>query len=157
MISMYTDGISKVEIAQQLDLPEAKISEVIRDLRSPEFTDALLDHAVRLHYDGSDLDKHHALLQASNVLRQQGARPDQATELATDIPVLCSETGMCPEKLCKLFGSYRRIARSGIDTFEELKKRTRKVGDPRASFKADLMKEEDEYKSLCNKLNKKPN
>jgi DNA-binding transcriptional regulator LsrR (DeoR family) len=44
MISMYTDGISKVEIAQQLGLPEAKISEVIRDLRSPEFTDALLDH-----------------------------------------------------------------------------------------------------------------
>lgn len=106
---------------------------------------------------GSDLDKHHALLQASNVLRQQGARPDQATELATDIPVLCSETGMCPEKLCKLFASYRRIARSGIDTFEELKRRTRKVGDPRASFKPDLMKEEEEYKSLCNKLNKKLN
>jgi hypothetical protein len=153
IIFLYEKGMSAVEAAQEVGLHEAKVSEIYAELGSPEHTEALLDFMVlKLFRDGTDLEKYEDFTNAKKILVRQRVHPNEAIELAINIALFCQKTGFDPEALVQIFLSYRRIADSDIETYEDLKSKTRKLTDPRNYFEQVERDLQAEYWTLFNKL-----
>jgi hypothetical protein len=108
---------------------------------------------LKIGKDGSDLKKYGDLTEAKKILVKQGARPNQPVDLAVNIALFCQKTGFDPEALVLIFGPYLRIANSDIDTYEDLKNKTRKLADSRNYFEQVERDLQAEYSSLFNRLN----
>ena len=140
IIRPYAEGKSKDDISYLMGMSENNVTEIIKNLDSPEYSNLLACHVVlKLRKDGRDAKDLVELIQLTSSLTQQGVEQKDAVELATNIAVFCHKTALSPDTLVTNFKRYHKIAPNNVKTFADLQAKLAKGIEGQKYLKQDLI------------------
>jgi hypothetical protein len=155
IIRPYAEGKSKEDISCLTGLSENKVTEIMEDVNSPEYSNVLACQLVlTLHKDGQDAKDLVELIQLANSLTQQGVEQKDAVELATNIAEFCHKTSLSPDTLVTIFKRYYKIAPNNVKTLTDLQKKIAKGIEGQKHLKLEFIDLLNKHNSLNARYNR---
>lgn len=156
IILIFIDGKSKENISDLTGLSENKVSEILDNLNSSEYSNLFAYHlVVNFHKDGQDVQELVELIQITDMLTQQGVMAKEALELATDITEFCHSTNLGPDILVINFKRYCKVAPNDVKTFKDLQRKIAKALNGRIFLKQEEKVLREQYELLKAGYNRK--